>query len=56
MIVVKKFKTEGPGFDCPSVGFEVVKSTHREVARKGEYLLQDDIDRIQLQHTVVVKK
>jgi len=54
MIVVKKFDCVNSGPDCPSLGFKVVKSTHKEIAREGECLLGDDIKRIKLSHTVVV--
>ena len=53
MVVVKKFCCPGAGPDCPNAGFEVVKSTEKDV-KHGDYLLDADVENLADKVKVVV--
>jgi hypothetical protein len=52
-LVVRKFRCQGGGEDCPSFGFEVVKAKNMEVKRH-DFLLRSDLEKLSSDEIKVV--
>jgi hypothetical protein len=52
-LVVRKFRCNGAGDDCPSIGFEIVKAKNVEV-KPHKFLLRSDVDEFQKNNVKIV--